>query len=100
MSGFCGKSRTTTVRPRRMKLLFDEHLSDRALPHLAGAYPGSTHVKAVGLTQSKDSEILAYARTHGFIVVSKDEDLFNLTAWRGHPPKLIHLRAGNIRRAS
>ena len=37
-----------------MKLLFDENLSDRIVPQILDLYPDSTHVKALGLTQTRE----------------------------------------------
>ena len=36
-----------------MKLLLDQNLSDRIISRISDLFPGSTHVKAVGLTEAK-----------------------------------------------
>lgn len=38
-----------------MKLLLDENLSDRIIDRIIDLYPGSKHVKALGLTNTDDA---------------------------------------------
>jgi predicted nuclease of predicted toxin-antitoxin system len=62
---------------------------------LASAYPASTHVTAVGLAGAADQAIWAYARAHGFVIVTKDEDFVRLSVVQGFPPKVIWIGLGN-----
>ena len=78
-----------------MKLLFDENLSSRLVGALADQFPDSSHVNLVGLASATDQEIWAYARDHGFAVISKDDDFRSLSLVNGAPPKVIWLRIGN-----
>ena len=78
-----------------MKLLLDENLSDRIVQPVADLFPGSTHIKAVGLMEADDSVIWAWAKQHGFTIVSKDTDFHQRAILFGHPPKFIWLRVGN-----
>ena len=78
-----------------MKLLFDENLSPRLVPRLSDAFPGSAHVRDVGLARATDSAIWVYARDHGYAIVSKDSDFHQVSFVRGQPPKVIWLRRGN-----
>ena len=78
-----------------MKLLLDENLSRRLVPALQADFPGSTQVALLGLERSSDLELWEFARQHGFVLVSKDEDFKDLQVLRGFPPKLIVLRLGN-----
>ena len=78
-----------------MKLLFDENLSFRLASRLAHEFPGSKHVREVGLSRSADDDVWAYAATHGFCIVSKDEDFQQRSFLRGHPPKVVWVRRGN-----
>jgi len=57
-----------------VKLLFDENLSPRLAQQHASDFPGSAHVDVLGLHGKPDAEIWAYARSHGFAIVSKDDD--------------------------
>ena len=78
-----------------MKLLLDENISRRLLPLLVDTYPGSTHVVLQGLQQASDFEVWQFAKDHGFVVVSKDDDFTALSSLRGRPPCLIKLSVGN-----
>jgi predicted nuclease of predicted toxin-antitoxin system len=75
----------------------DQNLSFRLLPALALAFPGSKHVKDCGLSRADDEEIWRFAADNGFVIVSKDGDFVHRALLRGHPPKFVHLRAGNCR---
>ncbi|HYO45355.1 MAG TPA: DUF5615 family PIN-like protein [Gemmatimonadota bacterium] len=46
-----------------MKLLFDANISHRLADSLSDLYPGSVHVRLVGLQRATDREIWDYART-------------------------------------
>lgn len=78
-----------------MKLLFDENLSPKLARMIADLFPQSRHVEECGLGQTEDQAIWEYARTHGFVIVSKDADFHDLSVLKGAPPKLVHLRSGN-----
>jgi predicted nuclease of predicted toxin-antitoxin system len=57
-----------------MKLLFDQNLSYRLVPALESMYPGSVHIREVGLAMADDETVWNYARQHEFAIVSKDMD--------------------------
>jgi predicted nuclease of predicted toxin-antitoxin system len=78
-----------------VKLLFDENLSFRLSAALEDLWPGSTHIDAVGLRGASDETIWQHAKTHGFTLVSKDDDFRNLALVRGAPPKVVWLEVGN-----
>ena len=78
-----------------MKLLFDQNLSHRLASSLGDLFPGSTHVRDVGLKEADDEILWTYAKEHGFVIVSKDSDFHQRSFARGYPPKVIWLRVGN-----
>jgi predicted nuclease of predicted toxin-antitoxin system len=78
-----------------MKLLFDENLSPRLVAGLADIYPNSAHVREKGLRSADDSDVWEFAKSSGFVIVSKDSDFHQRSFLRGHPPKVIWLRIGN-----
>ena len=78
-----------------MKLLLDEDLSDSIVSRISDSFPGSTHIKAVGLKEADDSVVWEWAKQHGFSIVSKDTDFHQRAIVFGHPPKFIWLRVGN-----
>lgn len=78
-----------------MKCLFDENLSPRLVQLLAEQFPGSTHVRTVGLLGATDEEIWAFGRAQGYVLVSKDTDFRERSFVAGFPPKVIWLDVGN-----
>ena len=78
-----------------MKLLFDENLSSRLPEQLSDLYPGSVHVRQCGLASAGDAAIWEYAKSHGFVIVSKDSDFEERSILSGAPPKIVCIRAGN-----
>ena len=83
-----------------MKLLFDHNLSHKLVSRLVDLYPESTHTRFLGLERAADPEIWSYARSRGFVVVTKDSDLGELAVLRGTPPQIIWLRLGNCSTAA
>ncbi len=78
-----------------MKLLFDQNVSPRLCQSLGDIYPGSVHVRQVGLRDADDAAIWEYAELNGFVIVSKDSDFQQRSLLYGSPPKFIWLRVGN-----
>ena len=72
-------------------LLFDQNLSF----HITRVFPGSAHVRNLGLEQADDGVIGDYAKRTGFTIVSKDGDFHQRSLLYGHPPKVIWIRRGN-----
>jgi predicted nuclease of predicted toxin-antitoxin system len=79
-----------------VKLLFDENLSFRLARELADVYPGSSHVRDVGLLGAEDPRIWEHTAEHDFMIVSKDTDFYQRSLAHGSPPKVIWLRLGNV----
>lgn len=78
-----------------VSLLFDENLSHRLVPRLADVFPGSVHVRSLGLLGCKDAEVWARAAAERWVIVTKDDDFEQLSFLRGSPPKVVWLVAGN-----
>jgi predicted nuclease of predicted toxin-antitoxin system len=78
-----------------VKLLLDHNLSHKLVARLSDIYPGSTQTRLLGFAQTTDAEIWFHARTHGYVIVTKDNDFAELAVLRGAPPKVIWLRIGN-----
>ena len=83
-----------------MKFLFDENLSTRLVGGLSDVFPGSVHVRDVGLSGASDEAVWAYAMEHGLTIVSKDSDFHQVSFLRGPPPKVIWIRRGNCTTAA
>ncbi|MGH9610533.1 MAG: DUF5615 family PIN-like protein, partial [Bryobacteraceae bacterium] len=58
-------------------------------------YPESLHVSRSGLNSKDDMLIWEFARTHQFVIVTKDRDFRELSLSLGAPPKLIWICLGN-----
>ncbi len=76
-----------------MKLLFDENLSDENLSErlvnlLGGEFPDSKHVEQVLGRRRSDEDIWTYARSSGYVIVSKHNDFRQRAFLSGPPPKV------------
>jgi predicted nuclease of predicted toxin-antitoxin system len=78
-----------------VKLLFDQNLSHKLVAELTSEFPGSKHVRELGLANSDDDAIWEHAKQQGFVILSKDSDFHQKSFLLGHPPKVIWLRLGN-----
>lgn len=78
-----------------MKLLFDENLSPRLVPALEDLFPGSAHVHEIGLGAADDKAVWEYAKTEGYVLVTKDADFNELSTLHGAPPQVVWVRRGN-----
>jgi predicted nuclease of predicted toxin-antitoxin system len=78
-----------------MKLLLDENLSRRIVPFLQATFPGSSQIALLGLEGASDSEIWQYAKTNGFVIVSRDSDFQERSLVAGHPPQVVWLKIPN-----
>jgi predicted nuclease of predicted toxin-antitoxin system len=78
-----------------MRFLFDENLSHKLVRLLADLFPGSVHVRDVGLKAADDPVVWEYAKNNGLIIVSKDSDMHQRSFMFGYPPKVVWVRLGN-----
>ena len=83
-----------------MSLLFDQNLSHRLVALLVEEFPGSVHVRDVGLATADDQVVWLHAKEQGLTIVSKDSDFQQRALLLGHPPKVIWLRLGNCTTAA
>jgi predicted nuclease of predicted toxin-antitoxin system len=80
-----------------LKLLLDANISWRLCVPLAEHFGECLHVNRVGIqTPPADTEIWDYAKINGCTIVSHDTDFTQLFFGRGHPPKVIFLKTGNV----
>jgi predicted nuclease of predicted toxin-antitoxin system len=78
-----------------VKLLFDQNLSYRLISVLEDVYPGSVHVRSIGLASADDEAVWSYALDQGLTITSKDSDFHQRSLVRGHPPKVVWVQTGN-----
>jgi len=74
--------------------LFDEHLPAKiqftpSLPVI--------HVSVLGVSPT-DTQIWQYAKHNDLVIVTKDADFSNRLMVDPSPPKVVHLRFGNMRK--
>ena len=74
--------------------LFDENL-----PAVSGLSARFTvvHVASLG-TRMSDSRLWEYAKRHDLAIVTKDADFSQRIILASPPPRVVHLRCGNMRR--
>lgn len=80
-----------------MKFLIDQNVPRKVMPLLAADFAGSAHVSKIGFEREDDSVWWAYAAEHGYAILTKDRDFFNLSMRFGFPAKVVWLRVGNTR---
>ena len=79
-----------------MRFLIDENLSPRLVAALSDIFPGSTHVEMLGLRGCDDARVWSVAREAGYLILTKDDDFNARSVLYGAPPKVVHLRVGNV----
>jgi predicted nuclease of predicted toxin-antitoxin system len=57
----------------------------------------SHHVLELGMGQSSDNDLWVHAYTHGFVIITKDEDFAQWTLTSRPGPQIIWLRIGNCK---
>ena len=79
-----------------MKLLLDQNISYRLVNKLQNEFPNSKHVNQVNLINSVDIEILRFAHKNEYVLVTHDEDFYELILNQPANPKIVWLRCGNL----
>ena len=81
-----------------MKLLVDMNLSPRWVGVLSDAGMEADHWSAIGASNAPDAEIMAYAATNGYVVLTHDLDFGAiLAATNGEKPSVVQIRADDVR---
>src|SRR5580704_276554 len=76
-----------------MRLLVDMNLTPRWVQSLADSDHEATHWSAVGRPTASDEQVCAYAREHGFVVLTNDLDFPQILAHaRQSGPSVVLLR--------
>lgn len=80
-----------------MKLLIDMNLSPRWINVLAEAGFEALHWTSLGAITAPDSEIMAYAKAGGFVVLTHDLDFGTILAvTQGEKPSLVQIRSDDV----
>ena len=79
-----------------MKLLLDQNISYRLISKIEYLFPNTDQVKRLKLDGKTDHQIWNYTRLNGYTILTFDGDFCDIAAVKGHPPKIIWLRTGNL----
>ena len=80
-----------------MKLLIDMNLSPRWTRLLADAGIDAAHWSTLGAANAPDVEIVAFARTNGYVVLTHDLDFGAiLAATQGDKPSVVQIRSEDV----
>lgn len=80
-----------------MRLLVDMNLSPRWVSLLADAGIEAAHWSTLGATNAPDAEIMAFAKTNGYVVLTHDLDFSAiLAATHGDKPSVVQIRAEDV----
>lgn len=81
-----------------MRFLVDAQLPPALARLLAERGHTAEHVHDIGLDRASDREVLLYAREHGAVLISKDEDFADLVVLGETSPVVVWVRLGNTTR--
>lgn len=80
-----------------MKLLVDMNLSPRWVKLLAVAGIEAEHWSEIGAANAPDSEIMAFAKANGYVVLTHDLDFSAiLAATQGDKPSVVQIRSEDL----
>jgi predicted nuclease of predicted toxin-antitoxin system len=80
-----------------VKLLVDMNLSPRWIDFLATHGISAEHWSTLGRANAPDTEIMAYARTNGHVVLTHDLDFSAILAvTQGEKPSVVQIRAEDV----
>ena len=80
-----------------MRLLVDMNLSPRWVKLLADAGIEAAHWSALGAANAPDTEIMAFAKANGYVVLTHDLDFGAiLAATHGEKPSVAQIRAEDV----
>ncbi|TXB62676.1 DUF5615 family PIN-like protein [Phaeodactylibacter luteus] len=74
-----------------------KYLIDVNLPYYFGLWNSEEYVHQIDIDAAmKDKEIWDYAKEHELTIITKDSDFSNRIMFKEPPPKVIHIRFGNM----
>ena len=80
-----------------MKLLVDMNLSPRWVDTLSSAGIAAAHWSTLGANNAPDSEIMIYASSNDYVVLTHDLDFGAiLAATQGRKPSVVQIRADDV----
>jgi predicted nuclease of predicted toxin-antitoxin system len=80
-----------------MKLLIDMNLSPRRVSVLVEAGFAAVHWSTLGRSNAPDTEIMAFAKANGYILLAHDLDFGAiLAATHGEKPSVVQIRSEDV----
>lgn len=75
-----------------------KYLVDVNLPYYFSLWNSNEYIHQKDINdEASDEEIWAYAKENQLTIISKDSDFSNKIMYRTPPPKVIHIRFGNMK---
>jgi len=75
-----------------------KYIIDANLPYYFSLWKGEEYQHVIDINPNmKDSEIWKYARENNLIIVTKDTDFSDLVLLNNPPPRVIHIKLGNMK---
>lgn len=79
-----------------MKIVIDQNISFRIIPHIKHLFAEVEHVRTLGWTNAPDIIIFRNAKQQEFdAILTLDEDFDNIIFENNPPPKILWLRVRN-----
>ncbi len=72
-----------------MKLLFDQNISFRIISKISHTFPKAKQVRQLEIENYSDIEIWKFAKENEYTIVTFDADFYDLSNFKGFPPKII-----------
>lgn len=80
-----------------MRLLIDMNLSPRWVDLFAKAGIDAVHWSTLGAPDAKDADIMAFAKTNGYVVLTHDLDFSAILATtHGEKPSVVQVRSEDV----
>jgi len=75
-----------------------KYIIDANLPYYFSLWKDEAYEHVIDIDPNmKDSDIWIYAKEHNLTIVSKDADFSDLVLLNNPPPRVIHVRLGNMK---
>ena len=75
-----------------------KYIIDANLPYYFSLWRGEEYQHVIDIDpHMKDSKIWAYAKEHTLTIVTKDADFSDLILLNTPPPRVIHIKLGNMK---
>lgn len=98
MPALCYRVDGQALRGSPDRVTMARYLIDANLPYRFSLWHGDAYLHVFDLGDDlQDSAIWNYARENNLTIVTKDADFSDRIMLTGPPPRIIHLRIGNMR---